>query len=125
MAFIGKPEKGVGYQPGWFLAHEECTRVTKNFDATDSENITVKDGPNGGKYVPMGSTYKAEGTPVGIVYEDVDVSLGEAAGSVVIAGTVYKDRLEATAQTEVDQIETIQVIEKAPEVKRPPDKDAE
>lgn len=122
MAFIGGPEKGTVYQPGWFLAHEDCTRVTRNFKA-DDESVTTKDGPNGGKYVPMGSIYKEASTPVGIVYEDVDVSLGEAAGSVVIAGTVYKDRLETQAQTDVTEIAAIHVIDAAPTVKRPPDKD--
>lgn len=125
MAFIAKPTRGTGYQPGWFLAHEDCTRVTKNFDATDGENITVKDGPNGGKYVPMGTTYKEDSTPVGIVYEDVDVTLGEAAGSVVIAGTVYKDRLDEAAQSDVASIAGLHVIDAAPTVKRPPDKDEE
>lgn len=117
MAFI-ENSQGVTYNPGYFLADaENCTRITKNFKSDDSSNITVKTAANGSKYVPMGSVYKESSTPIGIVYEDVDVSAGEAAGSVVIAGTVYKDRLADGA--ELSEVDGITVIDKAPEVTRP------
>lgn len=121
MAFIDKPSEGAIYQPGWFLAHEECRRETRMFKQdTDSGHITVKDAPNGGKYVPMGSVYKdAAGTAIGIVYEDVDVTVGDMPGSVVTAGTVYGDRLAAGADEELTAVTTIKIIEKAPEVTRP------
>ena len=120
MAFTGKTE-GVTYAPGYFLANnEDCTRLTKNFKASENgTNITVKDGPNGSKYVPMGSVYKESESPIGIVYEDVDVTLGEAAGSVVTAGTVYKDRLLADDQETAASIDTITLIDEAPKVTRP------
>lgn len=119
MAFTGKTE-GITYAPGYFLANsEDCTRLTKNFKTGDSTNITIKKDKRGNEYVPMGSVYKEEGAAVGIVYEDVDLSYGEAAGSVVTAGTVYKDRLEEDAQTSVTDISTITVIETAPKVTRP------
>ena len=119
MAFTGKTE-GVTYAPGYFLANnEDCTRVTMNFKANDN-SVTTKDGPNGSKYVPMGSVYKKDGsTAVGIVYEDVDVTLGEAAGSVVISGTVYKDRLPDTELATVEEdLKNITFIDE-PKVVRP------
>lgn len=117
MAFIGKND-GMGYQPGWFLVNnEDCARVTKTFKDTDGTNIKIKTDKNGHKYVPMGSVYKEESTAVGIVYEDVDLTYGEAAGSVVIAGTVYKDRLEAEA--DVAAVTAIHVIDETPKVTRP------
>lgn len=100
MSFIQRNEyAGKAYAPGFFLAdNEHCTRVTKTIKADDK---SVKTAENGGKYVPMGTTYKesvagAEGATeavVGVVYEDVDVSNGDAPGSVVTAGTIYKNRL--------------------------------
>lgn len=119
MAFTGKTE-GITYAPGYFLANnEDCTRITMNFKANDN-SVTTKDGPNGSKYVPMGSVYKKDGsTAVGIVYEDVDLSYGEAAGSVVTAGTVYKDRLLQADQETAADIETITLIDAAPKVTRP------
>ena len=123
MAFIDKPSEGAIYQPGWFLAHEECTRITKTFHQNgnngSASDITVKTAPNGGKYVPMGSVYKEKGAAVGIVYEDVDVTVGDMPGSVVTAGTVYKDRCAAEADTTLEAVTTITFIEKAPAVTRP------
>lgn len=122
MAFIGKGNKGTSYSPGYFLADpENAVRVTKNFKAAgDNSNYTVKTDENSGaKYVPMGSVYKESETAKGIVYEDVDVTNGEAAGSVVIEGTVYKDRLANGA--EELSIDGITVIDKSPEVTRPND----
>lgn len=119
MAFIDKTSEGAIYQPGWFLAHEECRRETRTFKQT-SENLTYKNAPNGGKYVPMGSVYKNEsGTAEGLVYEDVDVTVGDMPGSVVTAGTVYKDRCAAEADTTLEAVTTITFIEKAPAVTRP------
>lgn len=89
MAFIGEGTKGVIYAPGYFLAHEECVRKTREISADDA--VT---GENGGKYVPMGTIFPAnDGTAEGIVYEDVDVTDGNMPGSVVLSGTVYEDRL--------------------------------
>ena len=88
MSFIGE-EKNVIYHPGYFLAHEECTRVTRQMPQAGA-----KTAANGGKYVAMGTIFPADdATAEGIVYEDVDVTDGDMAGSVVTAGTVYEDRL--------------------------------
>lgn len=89
MSFIANKTNSKVYAPGYFLAHEECTRVTKTIPqslATTAENGT--------KYVKMGTVFPAnDATAIGIVYEDVDVTTGNMPGSVVTAGTVYESRL--------------------------------
>lgn len=92
MSFIKRDENaGTSYAPGYFLANnEDCTRLTKTIKADDA---AVKTATNGGKYMPMGTTYKADGAVAGVVYEDVDVTFGDMPGSVVTHGTIYKDRL--------------------------------
>lgn len=94
MAFIGEGTQGVVYAPGYFLAHEECVRQTKQI----AENSAlVATGANGGKYVPMGTAYPTnDGNAIGIVYEDVDVTDGDMPGSVVTKGVVYEGRLAVT-----------------------------
>lgn len=90
MSFINSENKGVSYNAGFFLANnEDCTRLTREI----SDELAV-DADNGGKYVPAGTVYPANGsTAEGIVYEPVDVSNGNMPGSVVLSGTVYEDRL--------------------------------
>lgn len=91
MSFINRPATtGHTYAPGWFLANnEDCTRETKQISATG-----VTADADGGKHVPMGTIYPAnDATAIGILYEDVDVTVGDMPGSVVTAGTVYLDRL--------------------------------
>lgn len=93
MSFISKSE-GQAYEPGYFLSHEECTRVTKEFA---QNSALVKTADNGGKYVPMGTAYPSnDGNAIGITYEDVDVTSGNMPGSVVTKGEVYEDRLAVT-----------------------------
>lgn len=90
MSFIGAVEKGVGYAPGWFLAHEECERKTRQISQAGATTTAL-----GAKYMKMGSFYPANdaSTVEGILYEDVDVTNGDMPGSVVLKGTVYLDRL--------------------------------
>lgn len=93
MSFISKSE-GQAYEPGYFLSHEECTRLTKEFA---QNSALVKTADNGGKYVPMGTAYPSnDGNAIGITYEDVDVTFGNMPGSVVTKGEVYEDRLAVT-----------------------------
>lgn len=88
MSFIGKKEN-VAYHPGYFLAHGECTRLTKTISASSA--VTSEEG---GRYVPTGTVYPADdATAIGIVYEDVDVTSGDMPGSVVVAGVVLEERL--------------------------------
>jgi len=89
MSFIGDLTKNKSYHPGYFLAREECTRKTRQM--LQANAVTAD---NGGKYIPMGTIFPADdATAEGIVYEDVDVTSGDMPGSVVLAGTVWEDRL--------------------------------
>lgn len=95
MSFIGAVEQGKIYAPGFFLAHEECVRETRQIP---QEGASTAD--NGGKYVKMGAIYPAnDATAEGIVYEDVDVTTGNMPGSVVTKGVVYEDRLPEAVDT--------------------------
>lgn len=90
MSFITTPDsQGKVYAPGFFLAHEECVRETRQIA---QEGATTLE--NGAKYVKMGTVYPSnDGSAIGIVYEDVDVSTGDMPGSVVTKGVVYEGRL--------------------------------
>lgn len=89
MSFIGGVEQGKIYSPGWFLAHEECTRVTR--EIPQSMATTAEDGT---KYVKMGTLFPSnDASAIGIVYEDVDVTVGNMPGSVVTKGEVIEARL--------------------------------
>ena len=89
MAFIGEKNEGKIYQPGYFLAHDDCVRETRQIAQSGATTAA-----NGAKYVKMGTVYPAnDATAEGIVYEDVDVTTGDMPGSVVLKGTVYEDRL--------------------------------
>lgn len=51
------------------------------------------------KIVPAGTPYPAnDGTAVGIVFTDTDVTEDGAAGSVLVAGRVLKERLNLSAE---------------------------
>ena len=92
MSFIGEIEQGVTYAPGYFLAHEECERKTRQIAQEGSTDV------NGRKYVKMGTIYPSnDGQAEGIVYEDVDVTTGDMPGSVVLKGVVYENRLPITS----------------------------
>lgn len=94
MSFIDEKKTGKVYAPGYFLAHEECVRKTKQFN---KNSALVQTADNGGKYIPMGTAYPTnDGNAIGIAYEDVDVTTGNMPGSVVTKGVVYEDRLAIT-----------------------------
>lgn len=122
MSFIQRDEtKGRAYAPGYFLADaEHCTRETRTIKTTDA---SVKTAENGGKYVPMGATYKETvgetETVVGVVYEDVDVTSGDMPGSVVTKGTIYADRLVTPGDADALKTAGFTVIATSPAVTRP------
>lgn len=93
MSFIYEPELGKVYEAGWFLAEDEpVTRETK----TIFQSGATETG-SGSKYVKAGTAYPSnDSNAIGIVYEDVDVTSGDMAGSVVTKGVVYEDRLAIT-----------------------------
>ena len=96
MSFIGAGHQGQTYTPGWFLVNnEDCSRFTKTIP--QSLAITVEDST---KYVKMGTVFPAnDGTAIGIVYEDVDVTTGAMPGSVVTKGEIYENRLPEAVDT--------------------------
>ena len=97
MAFIGSVEQGKTFNAGYFLAHEECTRETREIPQSLATTVGTT------KYVKAGTFFPANssGTVEGILYEDVDVTVGAMPGSVVTAGTVYLDRLPASPESGV------------------------
>lgn len=120
MAFIYGDKLGQVYAPGWFLAHEECERKTKQIAQNHAQVVTA----NGTKHVPMGAFWPANdsSTVVGIVYEDVDVTSGAMPGSVVTKGVVYLDRLPASPESGVQSAlegKGFTFISSAPSVTRP------
>ena len=118
MSFIGAVEQGKVYTPGWFLAHEECERKTREIAQSGATTV------NGRKYVKMGTFYPANNsaTVEGIVYEDVDVTTGDMPGSVVLKGVVYLDRLPAEPESGVQaalEAKGFTFITTSPAVTRP------
>lgn len=117
MSFIKRNRTtGKEYAPGYFLAHEECTRKTYQFKEDDTNAVTAD---NGGKYIPMGTVIMDGENVAGIAYEDVDVTYGDMPGSLVTAGTVYKDRLNGAADEAKLKEAGFTVIANAPTVERP------
>ena len=112
-------QQNIGYKAGFFLADtEHCTRITYQVAANHAAVVTMADGS---KYVPAGAVIPANGaTAVGILYEDVDVSTGAMAGSIVTEGIVYEDRLPASLDSDAKTAMTgIKVITAAPTITRP------
>ena len=97
MSFIGDVKKGTTYAPGYFLANgdEEIIRETRQIAQNSALVVASEDGT---KHVPMGTAYPTnDANAVGILYEDVDVTVGDMPGSVVTGNAVvYEDRLAAT-----------------------------
>ena len=118
MSFIQNDALNTLYQPGWFLAHADCKRITAEISASHSQVVTKADGS---KYVPAGAVIPANGsTAKGILYEDVDVSTGNMPGSIVTEGTIYADRLPAALDSDAASALTgIKVITAAPSIVRP------
>ena len=97
MSFIGDVKKGSTYNPGYFLAYddENVTRETREIAQNSALVVTSEDGT---KHVPVGTAYPSnDGNAIGILYEDVDVTVGNMPGSVVTGkAVVYEDRLAIT-----------------------------
>lgn len=117
MSFIGS-KTNIRYQPGYFLASEECTRETVNVLPSHSQVVTMADGS---KYVPAGAVVPSnDGNAKGILYEDVDVSTGAMPGSLVTRGVVYEDRLPAAIESAAEAVlPGIVVITTTPATVRP------
>lgn len=94
MSYFDGPAKGYGWNAGHFLVNDEtCIRQTMTIAANHAQAVTRE---NGRKVVPAGAVIPAnDATAKGILYEDIDVTDGAKAGSIVTAGTIYGDRLPA------------------------------
>ena len=103
------------YAAGYFLASEDCKRVT--IEAAQAKGTTV----GSTKVIPAGTVYPSnDGNAKGIIYEDVDVTNGDAPASLVTEGTVYEDRLPAAIESAAEAVLTgIKVITTSPAVTRP------
>lgn len=115
MSIIGN-SNGKTYAPGLFLAHEECIRETREIP----QSMATTEGAT--KYVKMGSPYPSnDGNIEGLVYEDVDVTNGNAPGSVVTKGVILSSilpvGLTSTAKTKLENLDFI--IKNIPSVTRP------
>lgn len=73
----------------------------------------------GNKIVAAGTVFPSnDGSAVGIVFEDVDVTRGDHEGSVMLAGRVLKDRLNVQSAAETPLKSSGIVFVDAPEVTR-------
>lgn len=119
MSFIYEKEEGKVYEAGWFLAEDEpVTRETRTILQAGATTAA-----NGSKYVKAGTPFPANGaTAIGFVYEDVDVTSGDMAGSVVTKGVIYEDRLpvklDSAAKTALQGL-GFKFIATSPTVTRP------
>ena len=88
MAFMGAKKEGYVFNAGQFLAHEECTRETR--EALQSLATEV----DGAKYIKAGTPYPSnDGNCIGLIYEDTDVTVGNMPCSVVTKGEVIEAKL--------------------------------
>ncbi len=95
-----------------FLA-SEIGLVTKTYQIP--ETMGVADGTR--KIVPAGTPFPSnDASAVGIVFTDTDVTGGDAAGSVMVAGRVLKERLNVD-EAAVTALKDIRFVE-GPDVTR-------
>ena len=116
MSFTASAQ-GTTFEAGWFLVDdEECLRETATIAANHAQKVTR----NGRTIVPAGAVIPANGsTAVGILYEDIDVTDGAAAGSIVTKGVIYGDRLPATLDSDAATALTGIKVKTSPAVVRP------
>lgn len=110
---------GAGFLAGYFLVDdEECLRETMTIAANHKQAVTLE---NGAKVVPSGAVIPSNDAKAkGILYEDIDVSFGDAPGSVVTKGVVEEGKLPAKINAEAKTAMVgITVIENADTVVRP------
>lgn len=109
--------QGTTFEAGFFLVDdEECLRETTTIAADHAQAVTR----NGRTIVPMGAVIPANGsTAKGILYEDIDVTDGAAAGSIVTRGVIYGDRLPAALDSDAATALTGIKVKTSPSVIRP------
>ncbi len=94
------------------MAHEKIYVADKKLNFLDSaEGLVLKsctvpesmgtDDGFGNKTVKAGTVFPAnDSTATGILYESVDVTMGDHEGSLMVAGRVIEDRLSETLEEE-------------------------
>ena len=84
--------------PNWLSS--EVGMVLKTYQIAK----TNYSADSAGKYIAKsGTVVKVSEAVVGLLFEDVDVTNGDRAGSVLVAGRVYKDRVNAIASIATDE----------------------
>lgn len=78
------------FRPNFLESEVGLVLKTRQIPASMGE-----DDGYGHKIVPAGTVFKT----TGLVFETVDVTDGDKAGSVMVAGRVLADRLDSTAAT--------------------------
>lgn len=91
--------------------------VLKTYGISESQDY-IEDGC-GSKIVKAGTPYPSDDDEaVGIVFEDVDITFGSVAGSVLVGGRVYRDRLDISDEA-VSALKTRGIIfDDAPKISR-------
>ena len=109
---------GTTFEAGYFLVDDEqCLRLSATIATNHAQKVTR----NGRVIVPAGAVIPANGaTAKGILYEDIDVTDGDAFGSIVTKGVIYGDRLPAALDSDAATALTgIKVVTSSPAVTRP------
>lgn len=108
---------GSTFNNGFFLVNEEDSlRETAMVNADHAQVVTR----GRRKIVPMGAVFPAnDGTAKGLIYEDIDVTDGDALCSVVTEGKIYEDRLPAPLENAAKSALTGITIEQSPAIVRP------
>ena len=116
MSFIASAQ-GTTFEAGWFLVNDEqCLRESATIAANHAQKVTR----NGRTIVPAGAVIPANGaTAVGILYEDIDVTDGDAPGSIVTKGVIYGDRLPAALASAAASALTGITVKTTPSIVRP------
>ncbi len=78
-----------------FLASAKFQNFTYQVDDT---GITAD--ANGKKIVQAGTVYKKDGSAIGLIFADVDVTHGPQPAAVMVEGYVIESRLPATVSAE-------------------------
>lgn len=94
MSYIAHDTTSQVWTAGYFLVSADCKRETRQIAQEGATTVGNR------KIVKAGTIYPANNnTATGIVYEDIDVTNGDIAGSVVTEGIVYEDRLPEAVDT--------------------------
>lgn len=93
--YINRQDLTSSHPP--FIASDKITQRTWQINKPAGATPDA----NGKIFVKAGSLFTdADSNPIGIVYEDVDVTYGEKQGSIVEAGRVWTERLDSAVFTE-------------------------